>query len=95
MWTLAATEFPDYPAADLPVMPEGFADTSWGNDTCPSMIRGDLIIFCDYVDPDKREWIDGPRFVVRDHSGNDLRADVLFMSDEWADVLAFLQLAPA
>jgi hypothetical protein len=83
------TEFPDYPAADMPTMPEGFTDQSWHNDTCPCWARGDLVIWCDYVDTAKREWDDGPRFVVaRLH-------DVLFTSDDWADVIGFLQYAPA
>ena len=32
------SEFPDYPLADLPALPEGFADLSWHNDTCPSYL---------------------------------------------------------
>ena len=30
-------EFPDFPVADYPTLPEGFADSSWHNDACPSM----------------------------------------------------------
>lgn len=29
-------EFPDFPAADMPAVPEGWTDESWGNEGCPS-----------------------------------------------------------
>ena len=60
------SEFPDYALSDLPAMPEGFADSSWHNDTCPSFIdeAHRLRIFIDYVDKAKRELPDGMRFTV-------------------------------
>lgn len=59
-----ATEFPDYPASDLPPIPEGFTDRSWRNEPCPCFIHEatGLVLWCDYADRDKREWGDAPRF---------------------------------
>jgi hypothetical protein len=34
--TCYQTEFPHFPAADMPAIPEGFADTSWHNIASPS-----------------------------------------------------------
>jgi hypothetical protein len=78
-------EFNDYPLADLPAMPEGFADSSWHNDTCPSYIdeqRG-LRIFIDYVDVTKRELSDGPRFTLLEEETN----EVIYTGDDWNKVL--------
>ena len=30
------TEFPDFPTADMPKLPEGFENTSWHNNSAPS-----------------------------------------------------------
>jgi hypothetical protein len=51
-------EFPDFPAADMPAMPEGFEDVNWHNDTCPSFHNAAerMTIFVDYVDVEKREF---------------------------------------
>jgi hypothetical protein len=82
------SEFPDYPLSDLPAMPEGFADSSWHNDTCPSYLDEafGLQVFVDYADLTKREYDGGVRFFV-------IRAedsDAIFMSDNWAEVLNFV-----
>ena len=59
-------EFPDYD--DILTLPEGWTDISWHNDACPSFVRkfGDVEyrIFCDYVDPDRREMHGAMRFVI-------------------------------
>lgn len=49
-----ATLFPDYDA-QLPTI-DGFADSSYGNDTCPSIHNETLglTIHCDYADEAKR-----------------------------------------
>ena len=83
------SEFPDYPLSDLPAMPEGFADSSWHNDTCPSYLDEafGLQVFMDYVDATKREYDGGLRFsVIRIDDSN-----AVFGSDSWAEVLNFVQ----
>lgn len=49
-------EFPDYDD-ELPVI-EGFEDRSWVNEPCPCMIDEELhlMLFIDYVDPEKSEY---------------------------------------
>jgi hypothetical protein len=82
-------EFPDYPTADLPALPEGFVDSSWHNDVAPSYLHGasGLQVFMDYRDEAKRECAGTPRFSVIRIDQN----DTSFTSDNWADVLNFLQ----
>jgi hypothetical protein len=59
------TEFPHYD--DTLSLPEGWTDTSWHNDTCPSFERvyGDVTfrLWCDFKDPEQRE-VTGRRFTV-------------------------------
>lgn len=59
-------EFPDYD--DILSLPEEWTDISWHNDACPSFVRkfGDVEyrIFCDYVDPERREMYGAMRFVI-------------------------------
>lgn len=59
-------EFPDFPDLEVAI-PDGFKDTSWHNDTCPSFeaqleggLRARIII--DYPDNDKREFAGNLRF---------------------------------
>ena len=58
-------QFPNYD--DSINMPEGWIDTSWRNDTCPSFEKdfGNTTykIFCDYKDSEKRE-VGGSQFHV-------------------------------
>ena len=58
-------EFPDF---DTELhLPEGWIDTSWHNDICPSFEKqfGAVTykIFCDYTNPDRRE-VGGDQFTV-------------------------------
>jgi hypothetical protein len=59
------TEFPDYDQQLS--LPDGWIDTSWHNDICPSFEKdfGNVTykIFCDYKDPEKRE-VGGDQFTV-------------------------------
>jgi len=59
-------EFSDYD--DALILPEGWRDTSWHNDACPSFERKlgavNFRIYCDYKNPDKRESLGSMRFVV-------------------------------
>jgi hypothetical protein len=60
------SEFPSYD--DTLTFPEGWVDTSWHNDACPSFEKafGDVKyrIFCDYKDMQKRDCPDWTRFGV-------------------------------
>lgn len=81
---MIAREFPDFDLATLPPIPEGWTDSSWHNDACPSFTKGELQLFIDYADPARRELgIEAPRFALMRMP--DL---TLCWSDEWADVLA-------
>lgn len=83
-------EFPDYPAADMPVMPEGFEDVSWHNDTCPSFLNEDegLIIFADYADVQKRETQEPyPRFTIGVWD-NGSTGETVAESNDFADIIA-------
>jgi len=77
--------FPDYDDV-LPTI-DGFVDSSWGNDACPSIHSETLglTIHCDYKDASKRE-IDGcTRYGISDSGG-----DSLLETDDLAEVLAFV-----
>jgi hypothetical protein len=89
------TEFPDFPAADMPAMPEGFEDSSWGNDACPSISseKLGLLVYVDYVDTSKREEGCEFRFAVfpLDEDGSiDHDRGLLQTTDDWAEVLALI-----
>lgn len=82
------TEFPEYPAADMPVLPEGFEDISWGQDACPC-IHSDslnLQVWIDFTNPDDREFQGAKRFIVVDVKAG---ADAI-ETDDWNDVMAFI-----
>jgi hypothetical protein len=55
-------------------IPEGWQDSSWGNDVCPSFLipAAGLKVFIDHEDPSQREIEDAPRFSVHptDADGN-------------------------
>lgn len=79
-----ATEFPDFDPATLPAIPEGFADSSWGNDACPSFTNeaAGLRIWVDFVDPSQRELPESKRFGIM---GTNSEVD-LITSDDWRDI---------
>ncbi len=86
------TEFPDYPAADMPALPEGFEDTSWHNDACPSYSNAHFLVWIDYLDPAQREH-EGKyqRFNVRSmKDGSEITGDGGLMTDDWNAVLSYL-----
>lgn len=93
----AAKEFPDYPAGDLPPMPEGWHDSSWHNDACPSYACGNLHVYIDYLNPELSEWPESraegslKRFqLIRfDDDG----VETLAESDEWAPMLEAMKAA--
>jgi len=81
-------EFPDYPASDMPKMPEGFVDTSWHNDTCPcfSHEMARLIVWVDYRDPKDRELSEAPRFTLCLIQPNGSPGEVVAACEYWDDM---------
>lgn len=99
-----SVEFPDFPASDLPALPSGFTDTSWCNDVCPSFWWPALgvAVYVDYSDLTLREFQGaeaGKRFGLFATGPDGGRAtaagdnsDLVVNSDDWADVLAVLNV---
>lgn len=58
------TEFPNFPAADMPAIPAGFADQSWRDDASPSFLHeaAGLVLWVNEADPAAREIPEAPRF---------------------------------
>lgn len=77
-------EFPDYPAADMPEILDGFEDSSWANDVCPSFTCDVFVLWIDYAERAKREFPDWARFTMTCEGATYLE------TDDWADVLAFV-----
>ena len=89
------TEFPDFPAADMPAIPAGWTDQSWHNDACPSFNTGSgMVVFIDFADPTLKEFEDTKRFTVHSDPEKADSNDVLFETDDWAEVLAFIATDP-
>jgi hypothetical protein len=83
-------EFPHYD--DTITLPEGWTDTSWHNDVCPSFEKtfGDTIfrLWCDFKDPEKRE-VGGLRFTVCTYLNEDELKEDIGQSESLEDALAF------
>lgn len=84
-------EFPNFPVADMPAIPVGFADISWHNDACP-MFRDEarkLTIQVDYAKPEDRESPDCVRFALvrEDFEGTDADREFLAETDDWNEIL--------
>ncbi len=90
-----ATEHPGFDQSTLPAIPDGFTDSSWVNDTCPSFLNeaAGRIIFVDYPDPAEREDPDLPRFSL--HLWDKGMGDALEISDDFAEILAAMETSPA
>jgi hypothetical protein len=87
------TEFKDFPAADMPAIPQGFEDTSWHNDRCPSLTSEELglRIWIDYLDAQRRECRDlGNRFVLMPSDNEDSITDTVCTHD-WAVILEAIE----
>lgn len=87
------SEFPDFGPLNL-TLPEGFEDTSWHNDICPSFSReladgSKVVIFVDYEDLEKRELSDENRFNVYVINEDDTYKGTL-ATDVWSKVLEFV-----
>lgn len=84
-------EFPDFDPTAMPAIPANWRDQSWHNDSCPSFNAGNgRVVFIDFADAAQREFPDISRFTV--HADPEIADsnDVLFESDDWAAVLAFV-----
>jgi hypothetical protein len=75
---------------DLPKL-DGFVDSSWINDVCPSMFNESqqLKLFCDYLDIDKREFPSGKVFSLYRENNCDLIE--LFDSDSIDEMKEFIE----
>lgn len=86
------TEFPDFPAADMPAIPAGFEDCSWHNDACPSFVSDQLglSLFIDYASPLSRELPYSKRFTVMPQIGGVETNGPSLDTDDWNAVLYFI-----
>ena len=100
MKPLYLQEFPSYDDT-LPTL-EGFEDSSWHNDACPSLIKylekdTYLQIFCDYKNKELSDFADilgddYARFSVSYFNPEqDLNSQHLFQSNDWADIEQFIE----
>ena len=85
------TEFPHYD--DVISLPEGWIDTSWHNDVCPSFekVCGDVTIrlWCDFKNPASRE-VGGTRFIVCQYDANDDEFFLIGQSESMDEALALI-----
>ena len=91
-------EFPDYDDT-LPTL-EGFSDSSWHNDACPSLGKelpnGDFLsVFIDYKDKERSDFADlegdsYTRFRVGNHRA-DGSYENIFQSNNWTDIEQFIK----
>lgn len=80
-----------------PPLPEGWRDSSYVNDACPSYERGLLHVWIDHPDADQREWGPCHRFAVLRMTADpehgpqlDEAAAVLMESDDWSAVVEYV-----
>jgi hypothetical protein len=91
-------QFPEFDDT-LPTL-EGFSDSSWHNDACPSLSKelpnGDFIcVFIDYKDKERSDFADlegdsYARFRVGNHTVSG-EYENLFQSNDWADIEKFIK----
>ena len=86
-------EFPDYD--DTLPMIDGFVDSSWHNDVCPSICEKDntdedtcLYIFIDYKNPSLRECVNDHRYTLSLGYGT---GDYLFSTDNWDEMVGVVK----
>lgn len=98
------TTFPNFPAADMPSIPEGWKDTSWHNDAAPSFevmtaCAGDsnfemCRVWIAESDPAAREYDESPRFQVS-YEGGESEWFCTLETDDWQEVLAYVETRQA
>lgn len=86
-------EFPDYDC-EMPTL-EGFEDTSWHNDVCPSLQRqiwnnSCLKVWCDYENPEMRE-VGGDKYTVTYYFTDFFESVPMFGSDDIEEVKKFIK----
>lgn len=86
--------FPDFVLGVT--LPEGFEDTSWKDDACPSFTRTvgdyDIRLYINYTDPSRRECPDMSHFsAVVSHKG-DCDSVLEFCSDDWVEMTNWTRL---
>lgn len=97
------TEFPDFPEADMPPIPEGWEDHSWHNDAGPSFYAGDVVVFVDWKDPEMSDWAEcrkagrakrfnASRLIREDGEVTDYGDDII-STDDWSELLAVVAAA--
>lgn len=92
--TLVAREFPDFHDV-LPVL-EGFVDSSYHHDVCPSLTNDELglQLFVDYPDPDDSEYAESRRNgAVGRYRLLTLEGDLVANTDYLEEVVESLQAA--
>lgn len=82
------TAFPDFPVADMPVIPATFADTSWHNDCAPCFTSEalKLILWVQYANPTEREF-GGSRYILCTTDTPVGKSDEIIATDDWQAVL--------
>lgn len=78
-------------------IPEGFYDSSYGNDVCPSIANDDLDlqIFIDAKNPEDREEPNYARFSVIHASEYGECGNTLFESENFEEVLSYVEKVKA
>ena len=84
------TEFPQYD--DVLVFPEDWDDISYRNDVAPSFSKDlengqRLVIFCDYINPEFREFENEPRFCLSVWEDENF-VELLCQSDTFEEILS-------
>ena len=82
-------EFPDFGPLGVSI-PEGFTDTSWHNDACPSFTSEAFKIWVDYANPDNREIPQSTRFTLCRVDAEGEYVSTVLASDNWADIVKAL-----
>lgn len=99
------SEFPDYDGSDLPELAaslgNGWRLCAWHNDTMPylahvSDLDGRYRIWVDWIDPAKREYPEGKRFILENtlwnSSGDCEEVDVAIETDNWQEIADYVKL---
>jgi hypothetical protein len=86
-------EFPEYDPATMPALPEGWLDTSWRNDACPSYQNEALRlqVWIDFEKPEDRAYGDEiKRFGLYNITEDGCIEDdtAIIATDDWEEVLA-------
>lgn len=81
------TEFPgfDFEVPAVVTTDWQFEDTSWGAETNPSFTCDVFVLHIDYTDRLKREFPNGPQFVMM------CEGETYLETDSWEDVRAFVE----